>query len=75
MRPLQPPEAMQAVAFWLDQERFTLSPDRMLLVFAEKFNDSSPLDDVGEFVEVLLLDTETDAERVMLPPGPLQVSR
>ena len=29
---------------------------------------------LGESVE-LLLDTETDAERVIVPPGPLQVNR
>jgi hypothetical protein len=71
LAPLHPPDAMQAVAFWLDHERVVLPPALMVVELADKLNKRLPS---GADGVLLLADTETEAERVMLPPAPLQVS-
>lgn len=68
---------MQMLVFWLDQERVTACPERTLVELAEKLSEGVPSDEGGggELGGGLFAATETEAERVMLPPGPLQVKR
>lgn len=62
--------------FWLDHDRVALPPGGMLVELAEKLTVGVPSDEGGGLVGTLLLvDTETEAERVMVPPEPVQVSR